>query len=135
MKTTQLRTFLATNAVDYDSLPYSGEHEAEHDYSHKRKWLRYGKASLMELAGNLSATPDMSINLSGSIDRGYVSGFLSKNGKVVYISLNDGMKDILYRTAEHTKDYTGGSNNTAPLTDVGFDTMIEWVKAQLNSNY
>lgn len=127
-----LRSFLSTNAIDYDSLPYSGEHESYRDYSHKKKWLRQGKAALKELAINLGATPDISTNPSGDIDRGYVSGFFSKNGKVVYISFNDGMKDILFRTAEHTKDYTGGSNNNAPLIGMGFDRMTEWLKVQLN---
>jgi hypothetical protein len=45
------------------------------------------------------------------------SGFISKNEKHVYFSISDvryfknaWFKNILIRTAKHTKDYTGGSN-------------------------
>lgn len=130
MRTQKLQAFLGLNAVDYHALPYSGEHEAEHDYSHKMAWLRKGKASLVELAKNLDATPYITTNKSGSIDRGEVSGFLVKDGKTVYIKLSDGMKDILYRTAESTTDYTGGSNNTAPLNGAGWERLTDWVKEQ-----
>lgn len=131
MKTDALRRFLSTNAIDYDSLPYSGENEIERDASHKSKWLRQGKAALKELATNLDAEAILNTNPSGSIDRGYVSGFLVKNGRVAYISLNDGMQDILFRTAQHTHDYTGGSNNTESLNGAGFDRLTLWLKDYL----
>jgi len=131
MKTNTLRSFLSTNAIDYKSLPYSGENETEQDASHKSKWLRQGKAALKELATNLDAEAVLNTNPSGSIDRGYVSGFLVKNDKVAYISLNDGMHDILFRTAQHTKDYTGGRNNIEKLNGAGFDRLIQWLKDYL----
>ena len=132
MKTSMLRRFLCTNAIDYYSLPSSGEHESMHNQSEKLKWLRQGKAALKELANNLGAIATLSTNPSGDIDRGYVSGFFSKNGKVVYIQFSDGCKNILFRTAEHIKDYTGGRNNDAPLTGMGSDRLTEWLKNELN---
>ena len=56
----------------------------------------------------------------------YISGFLKsiKNGKYVYFSipdvrhfLNEWKDNILIRTAEHLKDYTGGANNKTTLED------------------
>ena len=45
----------------------------------------------------------------------YFSGFFtSKTGQVYYLSSSDvrhfGYSQLLYRTAQHYKDYTGGSN-------------------------
>lgn len=45
----------------------------------------------------------------------YFSGFFtSKSGQVYYLSCSDvrhfGYETLLYRTAQHYKDYTGGSN-------------------------
>ena len=117
MKTDKLRDFLSINAIDYNN-----------DDSNKTKWLRFGKAALKELAKGIEAEAILNINPSGDIDRGYVSGFFLKNGKVAYVSLNDGMKDILYRSAKDTKDYTGGSNNTSPLIGRGFDNLTDWLK-------
>jgi hypothetical protein len=93
--------------------------------------LILGKATLKELAGNIGAVADISINRSGSIDRGYVTAFFSKNNKVVYIQFADGMNDILFRTAKHTKDYTGGSNNTQPINGAGFDYLTQWLEREL----
>lgn len=55
-------------------------------------------------------------------------GFITDNetGKVVYISTDfadgngffDDNKPILYRTAQHDKDYTGGFNNYCDLNDL-----------------
>ena len=131
MKTTALLSFLSTNTIDYNSLKYSGEHEAYRDYSHKNKWLRQGKAALKELSKNLDAEAILSTNPSGDIDRGYVIGFFVKNGKVAYINLTDGTKDILYRTAQKTTDYTGGSNNNASLNGSGFQRLTEWLQDYL----
>ena len=52
----------------------------------------------------------------------YVSGFVQKNGKFVYFSISDVRhfpeawhKEILVRTAQHAKDYTGGPNGYTTL--------------------
>lgn len=53
----------------------------------------------------------------------YISSFFknSTNGKLVYISSDDvrgsngWYNSLLIRTAQHDKDYTGGSNNLSPL--------------------
>jgi len=133
MKTDKLRSFLAINSIDYDSLPYSGEHESYRDYSHKMKWLRLGKATLKEIAQNIGAEAVLNTNPSGDIDRGYVTGFFTKNGKAAFVQLSDGVKDILYRTAESTKDYSGGRNNTMPLVGQSFDHLTEWLQETLVS--
>jgi hypothetical protein len=59
-----------------------------------------------------------------NVNRGhyYTSGFIEKDGKFVYFSIsdvrgfpNEWYKNILIRTAEHEKDYTGGSNGYITL--------------------
>jgi hypothetical protein len=61
-----------------------------------------------------------------SIGHFYISGFLKsiENGKYVYFSisdvrhfLNEWSDRILIRTAQHLKDYTGGSNNFTTLEE------------------
>jgi hypothetical protein len=122
-----MNKFLAINAISYNSLDWSGESESETDLGHKRTWLRNGKATLTAIAKKLGATPHITTNKSGSIDRGFVSGFMEKNGRVAYIQLSDGMQDILYRTATDLKDYRGGSNNTAKLNATGFERLTAWL--------
>ncbi len=53
----------------------------------------------MYIAKLVGANAHIKTNPSGSIDRGCVSGFIEKNNVVVYISINDGMQNILYRTS------------------------------------
>lgn len=52
----------------------------------------------------------------------YVSGFFTApSGQVYYISLPDvrgNVNSMMYRTAQHYKDYTGGSNQWIDLNDV-----------------
>jgi hypothetical protein len=57
----------------------------------------------------------------------YISGFLksTKNNKYIYFSipdvryfLNEWRVNILIRTAEHDKDYTGGRNNQVSLENL-----------------
>lgn len=54
----------------------------------------------------------------------YVSGFVSKNGKFVYFSIEDLRENgvefnhILYRTAKNDKDYTGGDNRYCNLENL-----------------
>ena len=52
-------------------------------------------------------------NPSGIIDGGYLTLIGMKGEKGIYISLSCSNlgPDVLYRTAEHMKDYRGGTNN------------------------
>jgi hypothetical protein len=54
-----------------------------------------------------------------------VSAFVQRSdGQIIYISLSDARQGpnafdrILYRTAQHTKDYTGGHNNHTSVEDL-----------------
>lgn len=62
-----------------------------------------------------------------SFNRGhfYICGFAKKDDKYIYFSTDDvrgsdgWLTSVLVRTAKHDRDYTGGSNNFAPLPMVG----------------
>lgn len=134
MKKNPIQKFLELSATSYHAMPSSDEHEMEHNYSHKMAWGRAGVSALKALATACDGVAiKISHNKSGSIDRGYVSGFVSsKDGtKTVYISINDGMNDILYRTAKHPADYTGGSNNTVGINDFGFCCVLSFLTENL----
>lgn len=51
----------------------------------------------------------------------YVSGFCTINGQIWYFSLSDVrgseyyLPNLMYRTAKHYKDFTGGSNQWAKI--------------------
>lgn len=62
----------------------------------------------------------------------YVSGFIQnkENGKLVYFSLSDVrggcfcnhlLSNVLVRTAQHNKDFSGGSNNYTSLEEFGLN--------------
>src|SRR5688500_12634085 len=114
----KVKAFVALSSVPYRSMPSSDEHEAEHNYGHKKAWGRAGVAALKALAIETAGIGTFHHNPSGSIDRGYVSGFVSnvEGTKHVYVHFSDAMNDCYFRTAESTKDYTGGQNNFARLT-------------------
>ncbi len=67
------------------------------------------------------------INASGiefHVGHFYISGFFEVNGKLFYFSLSDvrGMNyqdsvSLLYRTAQHRKDWTGGSNQYVTIEE------------------
>ena len=108
--------------ISIHNLPYN------YDLQIKELWGRRGIRFIKELAKKLEAEVETSRNKSGNIDRRYVSGFLSKNNKVVYISISDSgcirdLGEILYRTAENTKDYTGGNNNFAKISEEGIEEL------------
>lgn len=75
---------------------------------------RRGKAALKSL-GKLLDLDEIKAdyNPSGMIDGGYLTLMGMKGDKGIYVSLScSGFgQDVLYRTIEHMKDYTGGSNN------------------------
>lgn len=122
MKLTQI------NKIDYQEIATMPSYN--YNMENKKAWGHAGVASLKELAKSINAVPvNISHNPSGIIDRGYVSGFVSRmdGTKHIYISINDGMQDILYRTAKHAKDYTGGSNNTCNIDDEGFQKIRDFI--------
>jgi len=61
-----------------------------------------------------------------------ISGFFSYNGQTYYFSLSDvrgmnyvqGSIAMLYRTAEHTKDFRGGSNQYVTIGNGMAKTML-----------
>jgi len=132
-----IEKFIDTSDINYHNLPYSGEHESEHNLSHKKEYLRLAMASIKELATICDGIAvNVSENMSGSIDRGSASGFItSKDGtKTVYVSTSDGIGGILlFRTAEHAKDYSGGSNNTEMITVEGFERAVKFIKRIINN--
>jgi hypothetical protein len=89
----------------------------------KKLWGMRGIRLIKELAKELGAEAvNVSREPSGIIDRGDVSGFITKNNKFVYISISDSsvvknLGEVLYRAAENEKDYTGKDNNFFKLGD------------------
>lgn len=136
MNDTKIERFCQLSATRYHDTEPTDEHESEHNFGHKSEWGRAGIAALKEL-GKLSGTVLIKphLNRSGSIDRGYVSGFFNnvRGDKTVYVSINDGMSNVLYRTAKHPADYSGGSNNTARITPEGFGRVLLFLNANLNA--
>jgi len=66
-----------------------------------------------------------------SVGHYYVSGFFrTSNDKCYYFSLSDirngFVENLLYRTAEHEKDYSGGSNQYVTLNNETVESM--WLK-------
>ena len=65
----------------------------------------------------------------------YVSGFFtSGTGQIWYFScqdFRDPPKNLMYRTAKHYKDYTGGSNQWAALDNLERELRIEHLKPQM----
>lgn len=58
----------------------------------------------------------------------YLCGFITNGTKYVYFSISDvryfpnkWINDIMYRTAQHEKDYTGGSNRYTTLENFARD--------------
>ena len=68
----------------------------------------------------------------------YSYGFFNKDGQLYYINSgddrmrkSDGQLDVMYRTAEHRKDWTGGTNRwdfNKTLNDMGYAVMTCRVK-------
>lgn len=75
----------------------------------------------------ISAQPDLKVELKNVRVNGALygcSGFVTdpKSGAVVYVNTDVdngvGARPPLLRTARHTRDYTGGSNNYAPANEL-----------------
>ena len=70
-----------------------------------------------------------------SLGHFYISGFIEKNNKFVYFSIEDLRENgeefshILYRTAKDNKDYTGGTNRFCELNKLAENiSVIQEVK-------
>lgn len=64
----------------------------------------------------------------------YVSGFFTVDGQAYYFSISDvrgseyRMPELMYRTAEHYKDYTGGMNRYAKIAPHMAENMCWYFK-------
>ena len=47
----------------------------------------------------------------------YFSGFFTKGEKMYYFSWHNGDVNLMYRTAKHDKDFTGGSNQWVRISE------------------
>ena len=66
------------------------------------------------------------LDLTFSVGHFYVSGFFSKNGQTYYFSVGDvrmPQKQMMFRTAKDTKDYTGGHNQWVEFGDAMAEKM------------
>ncbi len=128
----KINAFFAVHNIDWESIRDEDTEGETYNFSkNKLAWLKTGRLMLCAIARTYGWTANVSKNPSGSIDRGYVSGFFWTNNKFVYVQLADGMKDILYRTAKDDKDYSGGSNNTARIDQDGINRMIKFCEQHL----
>jgi hypothetical protein len=129
--------FVKLSSVHYHDMPSTDTHECEHNIEHKKAWGRAGIKALRALAiESVSVLIDPNHNKSGSIDRGYISGFFrnQENTKFVYVRISDSglMPPVLFRTAEHAKDYHGGANNFAKMTEEGFEKVCAFIFTNLH---
>jgi len=70
------------------------------------------------------------VNING--DKRGCTGFISLNGAHVYVNTERcGSLGYMYRTAEHTKDYTGGVNRWAKDIDALVRGINELLTAQI----
>jgi hypothetical protein len=64
----------------------------------------------------------------------YVSGFFTVSGQAYYFSISDvrgseyRMPQLMYRTAKHYKDYTGGQNRWVDIAPLMADKMCWYFK-------
>lgn len=60
-----------------------------------------------------------------SVGHFYLSGFFSKGGSCYYFSWHNGDSNLMYRTAKHTKDFSGGYNQWVKLSeDLGTQIVL-----------
>lgn len=84
------------------------------------QYVEFGKDLEKALQNDLGADYKVKINIGHFA----VSGFVSKDNKYVYFSVEDlrdsdnGFEDCLYRTATDDKDYRGGSNHFCSLYEL-----------------
>lgn len=107
-----LHTILQWKYYHFESASYVGE-----DF---KKFAREFKSYLKDIMHSLDG--ELLVYSTGHF---YVSAFvLRSDGQIIYISFPDvregpnAFERILYRTAQHTKDYTGGHNNYTSVEDL-----------------
>jgi hypothetical protein len=110
-----------------DSHPINGY--SEEAAARKRVYEMQGKRAMKELAVLLELIEyDISFNRAGMACSGdlRLMGF-NRHGSGVYIYLNKdlGKTELLYRTIEHMKDFSGGRNRYLPFTILGDQEGLE----------
>ncbi|MEM3647103.1 MAG: hypothetical protein QW334_03045 [Thermofilum sp.] len=107
----------------------------------KLRWSEAGKNLIKAIAKQLNAScMALHYNPSGIVDRGYITAFLNRNGKYVYIVVSDSniwkysprVGPILYRRAESPDDYVGGQNRFASPDREGILRMVEEIDLLLS---
>lgn len=90
----------------------------EDQHAHKLKFHRTAKARLKEVAKHLglpAGSFDIRTNMAGPA----VCGETTLHGERIYVQVSQSCmgrgSDILYRTCDGRKDYTGGRNNFMAL--------------------
>jgi hypothetical protein len=69
-------------------------------------------------------------NISVNGDKRGCSGFVSLGDAIVYVNTEPcGSLGLMYRTAQHTKDYTGGVNRWAK----DLDSLVKGIKELLHA--
>lgn len=105
-----VKSFRNYNFENCDVEPkYYGDYP--HANFYKGEFLPIARRELKKMAANMGA--ELIFN-PGYFD---FSAFFKKDGKYVYVKVgdvryeSDWYGNVLFRTAEHEKDYRGGSNN------------------------
>lgn len=106
----------------YHSINYNEDCGCDYENQsyYKEEFKKVGRSFLKRIAKDISFdSVDIHYNQAGIACSGdhTLIGMKGTNG--IYISFNtDGIKDgMLYRTAKHMKDWTGGTNHFVSLTE------------------
>lgn len=60
-----------------------------------------------------------------SVGHFYFSGFFTKGDNMYYFSWHNGDKQLMYRTANHDRDFTGGCNQWVRISeDLGYQLIL-----------
>jgi len=109
--------------------------EYENQSYYKEEFRKVGREFLGKVSKDIGFDEvDIHYNPAGIACSGDHTLIGMKEGKGLYISFNtDGMKEILYRTVTHMKDWTGGYNYYVSLT-ADYKEMSELFKDCLGIN-
>jgi hypothetical protein len=72
-------------------------------------------------------------NISVNGDKRGCSGFIEREGAIVYVNTEQCGSGYMYRTAKHLKDYTGGMNHWAKDLDSLVNGVNALLRQQLNN--
>lgn len=110
---TKIEQKCVADFLDYDFESYDVPEDCYGDYAHANFFKKYFapilRSELKKMASAIGATLVLNVNHFEAY------GFFCRDGKYVYFSISDvrywdWYDKVLYRTAESTSDYTGGSN-------------------------